>query len=319
MSLSMSNEDDYVDIINIAMISVLFVVLICGICGNVIVLFVGILRRSYQNNVTNCYIMNLAITDFLFLLISVPLTSYLAIKKVWIFGEFICKMHIYLAHVLLQATCYTLAAMSIDRYLNIVHEPWYRQYRTPKGALIICLLIWTKKCLFDVSGVFMFPYDYVLRINVEKINQSSIMLDCTVNNTDSLFSSCLFTFIFYYLLPLLIIGLCYSRVLLYVRHHGHKMAKRLVYGKRRQSIQMKSRRVQRTLLVLTLAFALCWLPIHILELLYCSQLLSNSFYSKHVHILTAARVIAHGLSYFNSCLNPVLYAIFNKSYFSGGL
>jgi hypothetical protein len=72
------------------------------------------------------------------------------------------------------------------------------------------------------------------------------------------------------------------------------------------------------LLGLTLAFALCWLPIHILELLHCSQLLSYSFYVKHVHILTIARGIAHALSYFNSCLNPLLYAILNKSYFSDG-
>jgi len=43
--------------------------------------------------------MNLAITDLLFLLISVPLTIYLAVRKIWIFGEFICKMNIYLAHV----------------------------------------------------------------------------------------------------------------------------------------------------------------------------------------------------------------------------
>jgi hypothetical protein len=70
------------------------------------------------------------------------------------------------------------------------------------------------------------------------------------------------------------------------------------------------------LLGLTLAFALCWLPIHILELLHCSQLLSYAFYLKHIHILTAARVIAHGLSYFNSCLNPFLYALLNTSYFS---
>lgn len=67
--------------------------------GNAFVLAVGFLNKKYQKNVTNCYIMNLAITDFLFLLFSVPLTIYLAITNVWMFGEFICKMHIYLAHV----------------------------------------------------------------------------------------------------------------------------------------------------------------------------------------------------------------------------
>jgi hypothetical protein len=67
--------------------------------GNAIVLIVGICKRRYQKNVTNCYIMNLAITDLLFLLFSVPLTIYLATRPIWIFGEFICKINIYLAHV----------------------------------------------------------------------------------------------------------------------------------------------------------------------------------------------------------------------------
>jgi len=125
---------------------------------------IGIIKRSYQNNVTNCYIMNLAVNDFLFLLTSVPLTAYLGVTKTWIFGDFICKMHIYFAHVcinlilyqidfnhikvFLQATCHTLAAMSIDRYLYMVHETWYRSYRKSKYAQIICLLIWAGNKIF---------------------------------------------------------------------------------------------------------------------------------------------------------------------------
>lgn len=114
--------------------------------GNAIVLCVGIFKRKYQNNVTNCYILNLALNDLLFLLISVPLTAYLGVNPTWIFGGFVCKMQIYLAYVFLQAICNTLAAMSIDRYLNTVHESWYRPYRKSKNAQIVCLLIWTSKC-----------------------------------------------------------------------------------------------------------------------------------------------------------------------------
>ncbi len=74
--------------------------------------------------------------------------------------------------------------------------------------------------------------------------------------------------------------------------------------------------MRRILLGLTLAFALCWLPINILELLNCSQLLSEFYYTEHFYALNTARMIAHALSYFNSCLNPFLYALLNKSYFS---
>ena len=107
---------NHLDMVSFASTSILCVVCVCGVIGknnergslfffqnnlsgNAIILGIGISKRKYQKNVTNCFIMNLAITDLLFLLISVPLTMYLAISNVWIFGEFMCKMHIYLAHV----------------------------------------------------------------------------------------------------------------------------------------------------------------------------------------------------------------------------
>ncbi len=80
---------------------------------------------------------------------------------------------------------------------------------------------------FVVSSVLVFPYDYLLHITVENSNQSLVMLDCSVND-NSFFSSCLFTFGVYYVLPLSIIGLCYSRVASHVRRHGGKIAGRMV-------------------------------------------------------------------------------------------
>jgi uncharacterized membrane protein YciS (DUF1049 family) len=74
----------------------------------------------------------------------------------------------------------------------------------------------------------MFPYEYVLNNGIGKSsNQSLVMLDCTVNNNE-FFSSCLLTFGFYYVLPLLIIGLSYSRVLLHVRRSSFKISRQLV-------------------------------------------------------------------------------------------
>jgi hypothetical protein len=101
MTVHTISNRHYEHIMEIVLTSVLITICICGLIGNVIVLIIGVIRRRYQNNVTNCYIMNLAVNDFLFLLISVPLTTYLGATKTWIFGEFICKMHIYLAHVCL--------------------------------------------------------------------------------------------------------------------------------------------------------------------------------------------------------------------------
>ncbi|CAF0723082.1 unnamed protein product [Adineta ricciae] len=310
MSSSSTEPDEYHEqIVAFALASVLLSICICGVLGNAVVLGVGIYKQKYRKNVTNCFIMNLAVTDLFFLLTSVPLTSYLGLSKLWIFGEFICKMNIYLAHVFLQATCYTLATMSIDRYLHMVHVLWYRKYRTPKHTLIICLSIWI------ISLLFMFPYKHVLRMIRRTHTGSRHTLDCSVYDRDSLFSSCIFTFGFYYVLPLSIIAMCYLRVFMRVQSATYHGQKSLVISPCRTN-HVKRRRVRRMLLGLTLSFAICWLPIHVLEILNCSQLLSPSLLERHVYILQIIRMIAHALSYFNSCLNPFLYALLNKTYFS---
>jgi hypothetical protein len=41
----------------------------------------------------------------------------------------------------------------------------------------------------------------------------------------------------------------------------------------------------------------------------------DKFYDEHGRLLDAIRVTAHALSYFNSCLNPVLYALYNRDFF----
>jgi hypothetical protein len=67
--------------------------------GNLIVLIVAIRKQNYKF-VTNCYIINLAITDLLFLLISVPLTAHLGLTNTWILAGFVsCHIQVYIAHV----------------------------------------------------------------------------------------------------------------------------------------------------------------------------------------------------------------------------
>ncbi len=74
----------------------------------------------------------------------------------------------------------------------------------------------------------MFPYAHFFNINGDKNNQSSNVLECIVHDSNSLISSCIFTFGFYYVVPLSIIFLCYLRVFLHVRRTGYRVVKRLV-------------------------------------------------------------------------------------------
>ncbi|CAF3384516.1 unnamed protein product [Rotaria sp. Silwood1] len=71
----------------------------------------------------------------------------------------------------------------------------------------------------------------------------------------------------------------------------------------------------RYVIVVTLAFAICWLPIHILELMKCAN--SSILYAlirSYPKVLYSIRAFTHALAYFNSCLNPYLYALLNRNF-----
>lgn len=66
---------------------------------------------------------------------------------------------------------------------------------------------------------------------------------------------------------------------------------------------------------MTLAFAICWLPIHILELLKCADVsILHQMNRTYPKVLYTIRAITHALSYLNSCLNPYLYALLNRNF-----
>ncbi|CAF1168204.1 unnamed protein product [Rotaria sp. Silwood1] len=285
---------------------------ILGVIGNLTVLIVALRKQNYKC-VTNCYIVNLAITDLLFLLISVPLTTYLGLTNTWILNSFVsCRVHIYLAHVLLQTTCYTLAAMSIDRYLYVTSHHPHPRWRTPLNACLTCILIWA------VSIAFVFPYTSLSSSSPPPSPSSDTnknpLDDCSVSAYHPLFASCFFPFCAYYVLPLVIIALSYTKLFFHMRRSSKNMTRYQGNLLSRACVQIQRRHITRTLFSLTCAFAICWLPIHTLELLNCRQML-DEFYDNHTSLLETIRVIAHALSYFNSCLNPFLYAFFNPEFF----
>jgi len=66
--------------------------------GNSMVIYVAIRKKNYQN-ITNCYIINLAIADLLFLTLSIPYTTYLGVTNDYPFSITVCRIYTYLAYV----------------------------------------------------------------------------------------------------------------------------------------------------------------------------------------------------------------------------
>lgn len=67
------------------------VIFFVGLLGNGLVCFV-VIRVSYMRTVVNIFIVNLAVADFLVLLVCLPPSVLTDITESWYLGEVMCKM-----------------------------------------------------------------------------------------------------------------------------------------------------------------------------------------------------------------------------------
>ncbi|XP_060602877.1 neuropeptide SIFamide receptor-like [Ruditapes philippinarum] len=77
-------------------------VFICGLIGNIFVIAV-IIKEPSMRNVTNYFILNLAVADILVALMVVPITLLTNLFTGWRYGAFLCKITPYVQSVAFSA------------------------------------------------------------------------------------------------------------------------------------------------------------------------------------------------------------------------
>lgn len=188
----------------------------------------------------------------------------------------------------------SLPAPSPRRYLAIRYPLRSRELRTPRNALGAIALIW------GLSLVFSGPYlSYYRQSRLANLTVCHPAWSAPRRRAMDL---C--TFVVSYLLPMLVLGLTYARTLRYLwRAVDPAAAGR---GARRAR-----RKVTRMILAVAALFCLCWMPHH--ALLLCVWFgrfpLTRATY--------ALRILSHLVSYANSCVNPIVYALVSRHFRKG--
>ncbi|KAK4002091.1 hypothetical protein OUZ56_003943 [Daphnia magna] len=94
------------------------VVFIVGLAGNFLVCL-AVYRNHTMRTVTNMFIVNLAIADFLVIFLCLPPTVLWDITETWFMGNTLCKIIPYFQDVRYhRITLYTLAPMTYDMKFN---------------------------------------------------------------------------------------------------------------------------------------------------------------------------------------------------------
>ncbi|XP_064626185.1 orexin/Hypocretin receptor type 1-like isoform X2 [Lineus longissimus] len=273
--------------------------------GNLTILFV-VLPNKHMRNVTNWFLVNLAVADLLVTSVCIPMAIGLSIYKVWIYGGFMCKLSHYLQGVAVSASIVTLTVMALERYLAIRHPITFRRVSTSQHARAVITVVWI------TAFTIMVPLALVRDVEITDLKFFETLPFCTerwVYVEKPIYMTCLMVFV--YVIPGCVITLSYSFIgcqLLITDEGLHRSDSRAVHDQTR-ALMHSRRKVARMLMCLAILFAFCWMPYNICSLYIDLQTADNM----DVDSLTALPFTLC-LGHSNSALNPVLYWFMNKSF-----
>ncbi|XP_011303415.1 probable G-protein coupled receptor No9 isoform X2 [Fopius arisanus] len=129
---------------------VLAIVDVMVVLGNVLVIL-AVYHTSKLRNVTNMFIVSLAVADLLVGVAVLPFSATWEVYKVWIFGSIWCSVWLAVDVWMCTASILNLCAISLDRYLAVTRPISYPQIMSAKRARLLVAAVWV------LSFVICFP------------------------------------------------------------------------------------------------------------------------------------------------------------------
>ncbi|XP_060883133.1 trace amine-associated receptor 13c-like [Labrus mixtus] len=273
--------------------AILFYALLSSIAVLTVVLnllvIISISHFRQLHTPTNLLLLSLAISDLLVGLLVMPVEMVRFIETCWLLGNLMCAMSGIIVFTLTSASVGNMVLISIDRYVAICHPLQYSNQITRSRVELCVCLCWACSILYTVL---------ILKEHLRQPDRyNSCFGECVVViNYVSGTVDLVFTFIG----PCVVILVLHMRVFIVAVSQA-----RAIYitgaavGKVRITAMKSERKAARTLGIVILVFLITFCPYYYPSL--AGQDISNS---------ASSWAIVTWLLYFNSCLNPLIYALF---------
>ncbi|XP_030299137.1 growth hormone secretagogue receptor a [Sparus aurata] len=290
-----------------------------GVAGNVMTILVVSKYRDMRTT-TNLYLCSMAVSDLLIFL-CMPLDLYRMWRyRPWRFGDALCKLFQFVSESCTYSTILSITALSVERYLAICFPLRAKALVTKRRVRALILLLWTVS-LLSAGPVFVM-------VGVERDSMWQGNLSWVVNGTgffpeegdtreckmthyaveSGLMGAMVWLSSVFFFMPVFCLTVLYSLIgrRLWQRHRETNINSRVAHREKsnRQTIKM--------LVVVVLAFVLCWLPFHVGRYL---QFRSLDAPSPLLSLLSEyCSLVSVVLFYLSAAINPILYNIMSWKY-----
>lgn len=264
-------------------------IILLALFGNALVIFAFSLFKNVRS-VNNCFILSLAVSDMLVVLIPLPMwMTYILSDGTW-WCTYQIRHTIIRAWVFFDVTCgvasiLLLAVISVERYICVAHSLFYQRNATKKKAFVVVVVV----CAIVVSlASSRVAYFDVPRPTFELI----FAFGC-------------------FLFPFLVIIAMYFMLLRFVRRRivaGRTAA--TTAGARSLGVVrfFRETKTAKVMIVIVVVFFICWFPFFLLHFMVLCGECTRAAHKPA--IITAVK----WLHYSNSCVNPIIYAGMSKEF-----
>ncbi|CAG5022027.1 unnamed protein product [Parnassius apollo] len=339
------NNDEYIfdrTDVRAIFITLYTIVFCCCFFGNLLVILVVTLSRRLRS-ITNFFLANLAVADLCVGVFCVfqNLTIYLIPS--WVFGDFLCKMYQFVHSLSYTASIFILVVICTERYFAIIHPITCKQILTSTRLRMVILGVWITSAAYSAPK---FIWVETITNNLGDGQMETICIQHRMKYNSEIFDMVNFGLL--YVIPLCVMTVLYTRIAvgLWQSSHGLQQMgnmqccaaqqKNITAGSSKsestkklspsqetrkcyhlshlsQNVLRARRGVVRMLIVVVLTFAVCNLPFHARKMwqYWSSGYEGTSDFSALFTPLTFL------ITYFNSGINPLLYAFLSKNFRKG--
>ncbi|XP_034002698.1 trace amine-associated receptor 3-like [Trematomus bernacchii] len=264
-----------------------FITLITAALNLLVIISISHFRQLHTP--TNLLILSLAVSDFLVGLIVMPVEHFLT-GACWYLGDLMCALYNIVTFTIASSTVGNMVLISIDRYFAIC-DPLHYTTRVTLNRTQICIcLCWICSVIYNC----LILKDFLSQPD----SQNSCHGECVffINNITGTVD-----FVVNFIAPITVIIVLYIRVFVVAVSQARAMRSHVIAVTMQRSVgatvKKSEMKAARTLGVVVLVFLICFFPC------YTPYLIGED-----IETSSSTSTILLWLLYFNSCLNPLIYA-----------
>ncbi|GFR96438.1 dopamine D-1 like receptor [Elysia marginata] len=327
--------------------------ILTAIGGNLLVCTAVFTERRLKRIKNNYFIVSLAVADLFVACVVMTFAMANDIQQKWMFGGVFCRIWISFDIMCSTASILNLCVISLDRYIHIQNAMYYDAWMTTRKALMLIASVWFLSALISFLPIHLgwhetghtpeTPSHNATKVLVSPLHRNgsrntdyfSDYENAGSGDTEESDDHCIIEINFIYAIvsstisfyaPCVVMLVLYFKLFLFARSHAVSIRsmkrpampadlssasstpdrrKTLTNGSTRTSLRASDHKAAFTLGVITGVFLCCWLPFFVINPI-------AAYNPALIH--PNAFVASTWLGYVNSCLNPIIYSIFNTEF-----